>query len=118
MQTNRSGDRLLAAQLCAVIAFIISMAGWWLSWVAGLLAMIILLLACCIDMHRNLFGAAAVFAIIAAVGEFLVAAGVVEYSVFACENDCLISIDNALILSIVAGVLWCIVAMTANDYGC
>lgn len=80
--------------------------------------MVILLLACCIDLHQNLFGAAAVFALIAAVGEFLVAAGVVEYSIFSCDGDCLISTDTALILSIVAGVLWCIAAMTANDYGC
>jgi len=101
-----------------VFAFLISVAGWWLAWIAGLLATIILLLACCIDMPRGMFMAAAICGFIAAIGEFLVAAGVVDYTIL--QNDSLnIDIGNSslMIMAIIAGVLWVVAAGVAYDYG-
>ena len=106
------------AQICAVIAFIISVAGWWLAWVAGLIAVIILLLECCVNVHRNGFFVAAICAVIAAVSQFLVAAGVVNYTFLACDSGCALSTSSGLIMAIIAGILWVIVAMTCHDYGC
>jgi len=103
------------AQILSVIAFLISVAGWYLSWVAGLLAMIILLLACCIDMPRGMFMAAAILGFIAAIGEILVAAGVVDFSL---DSGTLgISNDGLLIMAIVAAVMWIFASSVAYQYG-
>ena len=112
---NRCGrDELLIAQILAVIALLISVAGWWLAWIAGLVAVILLLLACCLDMPPALFTTAGICGIIAAVGEFLVAASVVDFSAGDRVN---ISEDNMMIMAIVAGLLWVFAGVVALQYG-
>jgi len=100
-----------------VFAFLISVAGWWLAWIAGLLATIILLLACCIDMPRGMFLAAAICGFIAAIGEFLVAAGVVDYTTILQYDSLNINNSSLMIMAIIAGVLWVIATGVAYDYG-
>lgn len=112
---NRCGrDELLIAQILAVIALLISVAGWWLAWVAGLIAVIILLLECCCDMPPALFTVAGICGIIASIGEFLVAASVVDFTTNGSVN---ISQDNLMIMAIVAGLLWIFAAVVALQYG-
>jgi hypothetical protein len=106
-------DELLIAQIFAVIALLISVAGWWLAWVAGLVATIILLLACCCDFDYSLFTVAGICGIIASIGEFLVAASVVDFSSSGMD----ISPDNMMIMAIIAGLLWVFVAVVALQYG-
>jgi len=97
-----------------VIALIISVAGWWLAWVAGLIATIILLLACCCDFDSCLFTIAGICGIIAAIGEFLVAASVVDFST---RDSIGVSADNMMIMAIIAGLLWVFAAVVALQYG-
>ena len=103
------------AQVLAIIAFLISVAGWYVAWLAGLLALIILLLECCCDISRGMFMAAAVLGFVAAIGEFLVAAGVVDFTL--TTGHLAISTDGLFIMAIVAGVLWLIAASVAYQYG-
>lgn len=59
--------------------------------------------------------AAAIFGFIAAIGEFLVAAGVVDYS---WDTGSLgISNQGLLIMAIISGVLWVFAGAVAYQYG-
>lgn len=107
-------DELLWAQILAVIALLISVAGWWLAWAAGLVAVIILILDCCCNMPSGLFTVAGVCAMIAAIGEFLVAAKVVD---FTTQDRIDISVDNMMIMAIIAGLLWVFASVVALQYG-
>jgi len=115
VHTHRCGrDELLIAQILAVIALLISVAGWLLSWIAGLIAVIILLCACCCDFDPVIFTIAGICGIIASVGEFLVAAEVVDFT----TNDSIdVSQDTLFIMAIVAGLLWVFAAVVCLQYG-
>ena len=97
-----------------MIALLISVAGWWLAWVAGVIAVIILLLDCCLDMPPALFTIAGICGIIASIGEFLVAASVVDFTTAGSIN---ISQDTLMIMAIVAGLFWVFAAVVALQYG-
>jgi hypothetical protein len=104
-------DDLIWAQILAVIALIISVAGWWLAWAAGVVAVVILLLDCCCVLDHVFFLIAGIAAMIAAIGEFLVAAAVVEF------GHAEIHADNQVIMAIIAGVFWVFAAVVAMSYG-
>lgn len=105
---------MLVAQILAVIALLISVAGWWLAWVAGLAAVVILLLDCCCNMSPALYTVAGVCGIIAAIAEFLVAAKAVD---FTAGRPIDLSEDNMMLMSIVAGLFWIFAAVVALQYG-
>ena len=103
------------AQILAIVAFLISVAGWYLAWLAGLIALIILLLECFCDLSRSMFMVAGIFGFIAAIGEFLVAAGVVEFG--PASQNMSITSDGLFVMAIIAGILWLIAASVALQYG-
>lgn len=107
-------NELLWAQILSVIALFISVAGWWLAWAAGLAAVIILLLDCCVNMKRVMFTVAGVCAFIAAVGEVLVATSMVD---FGGRGFLGLSSNNMMIMAIVATVFWVIAGLVALKYG-
>ena len=77
-------QELLVAQVLSVVAFILSLAGWWLAWIAGLIAMIALMIACCAQYPRVVWIIISLLAITAAVGELLVLIGVVGQHMSYC----------------------------------
>ena len=93
----------------------ISVAGWYLAWLAGLVAIIILLLECCCDLSRGMFLVAAIFGLIAAIGEFLVAAGVVDFG--PASQNLSIGGDGLFAMALIAGILWLLAASVAYQYG-
>lgn len=107
MHTNHSNDAIVPA-LLSVFAFILSLAGWWLAWVAGLITMAIWVLAMCCDLPEMIMKSTLVFGIIAFVGELLVALRVFDVSIV-CDNCSFLNTTNIMIVSIVATVLWGIV---------
>ena len=112
-------NHLLGAQVLAVIAFFISLAGWWLAWISGLVALIILLLGCCITFDKNVWLVVGILSAIAAVGEFLVTIRVVDDNLYCGGNsaDCVISETGTIILSVVALILWALVSLvTINQF--
>lgn len=113
-------NHLLGAQVLACIAFFISLAGWWLAWISGLVALIILLLGCCITFDKNVWLVVGILSIIAAVGELLVAIRVVDNNMYCGGNnsaDCFIGDAGTIILSIVALIMWTLVALvTINQF--
>ena len=106
-------DDFLWAQILAVIAFILSGAGWYLSWAAGLICVVILLLECCCDLPYELFTVAGVCAIIAAIAQFLAAAGFVQFG----QTGLDIHADHLLIIAVIAGLLWVFAAGVALRVG-
>ncbi|CAJ1936637.1 unnamed protein product [Cylindrotheca closterium] len=104
---------LLCAQILSVVAFILSLAGWWLAWVSGLIATIILWVACCCGLPRLVWITVSVMAVIAAFGEILAVAGVVGGARFYCGNDTCGGPVGTIIIAVVALVSWLIVASVA-----
>jgi len=103
---NNSKDAILPAVL-AIFAFVLSLAGWWLAWIAGLIAMALWVLAMCCDLPVAAMKAALVAAVIAFVGEVLVAIRVFDATISFTE----LSTTNLTIVSIVACVLWAVVSV-------
>ncbi|CAJ1936635.1 unnamed protein product [Cylindrotheca closterium] len=110
-------NNLLCAQILSVIAFILSLAGWWLAWVAGLIATIILWIACCCGLPRLVWVAVSVMAVIAAIGEILALAGVVGGDRIYCGNDSCGGPVGTIIIAVVALVSWVVVASVAWRQG-
>ena len=103
---------MLGAQILAIIALFISLAGWWLAWICGLVATIILLVACCVTFPKNVWLAVAILSAIAAVGEFLVTIRVVDNNIY-CRGGsggCHIGKDGLLVVSIIALIMWIIIS--------
>ena len=85
-----------------MIAFILSIAGWYLAWAAGLVCVVVLLVECCCDLPFELHTVAGVCAIIAAIGEFLAAAGLVEFTDAGLD----IHRDHMIVIAVIAGLCW------------
>ena len=103
-----------------MIAFFISLAGWWLAWIAGVIALIILMIACCVTFDKNIWLVVGISSAIAAFGELLVAVTLVDSNMYCSGNangDCAISQAGSIILSIIALVMWAIVSfITINQF--
>ena len=121
-------DDILWAQIFAVIAFILSIAeGWYVAWAAGLICVVILVIVgccCCGDLPYELATIAGVCAIIAAVGEFLAAGGLVEFNneiptglLGVVDNT--IHPDHLVVVAVIAGILWFLAGVVAfRSSGC
>lgn len=113
-----SNHHLLAAQIIATIAFFISLAGWWLAWLSGLVALVILLIGCCATFHKNVWLAVGILSAIAALGDLLVAVRVVDENVYCSRSaNCHINEAGSIVLSIIALLLWLVVSfITINQF--
>lgn len=108
-------DSLLFAQVMALAAFFIGLSGWYISFVAGSVCLGILILACCVRFDRDIFGVAGICALIAALGNFLVAARATDLSVMCREERCGFTDEHLAILAAVGGILWVVVAFFCFD---
>ena len=107
-----SNDAVVPA-LIAVIAFILSLAGWWIAWISGLVAMIICLVQVCADLPGMFDLTTAILACIAAVGDFLVAIRLVDGTAVCAGDNCFLNSLGVTIVAIVAVLLWLVVAVMA-----
>lgn len=108
LQPRCSNKQLLVAQILSVVAFLLSLAGWWLAWISGLIAMIALLVACCVAYPRCLWIVIALLALIAAVSELLVLIGVVsqDKAIYCGGGSCAMGKAGTVIISVVALISW------------
>ena len=111
-----NNNQLLFAQVLSIVALLLSLAGWFLAWISGIIAVVILFLACCINMPRPAWIAVTVLGVIAAVGELLVLVGVVEGSVYCGGEGCGGRVGT-IIIGIIALLSWLIVAMISWRQG-
>jgi hypothetical protein len=111
-----NNNQLLLAQIISVVALILSLAGWFLAWIAGIIAVIILWLACCMPLPRMAWVAVAVLSAIAALGELLVLIGVVEGSVYCGGEGCGGRVGT-IIIGIIALISWLLVGTLSCRQG-
>ena len=107
-------DNAILPAILSALAFLLSLAGWWVTWLAGLITMIIWVIALCVDLPHQVMQSACVFAIIAFVGELLVALRIFDQASIVCTDEWCSSLDtttNLVIVAIIATVLWAIVAL-------
>ena len=101
-----SNRHLLGAQILSLVAFFLSLAGWWLAWVSGLIVVIALWVACCIPYPRVLWIIIAILSAIAAIGEILVVAGAVDENLYCGGDKCSINKAGAIVMSVIAILSW------------
>ena len=104
------------AQIVSIVALVLSLAGWFLAWIAGIIAVIILWLACCMNLPRMAWIAATVLSAISAIGELLVLIGVVEGSVY-CGGDGCGGRVGTIIIGIIALIFWLFVGLVSWRQG-
>ena len=112
---RRSGGserNLIGAQIISVLAFVLSLAGWWLAWISGLIVMIALWIACCVSYPRIMWMILAALSCIAAVGELLVLIGVVS-----SNFDTNIGNAGYIVIGIIAMISWLGVGYVAFNQG-
>ena len=105
---ENSNDAILPA-IVSVLAFLLSLAGWWLAWIAGLIAAIVWVLAVCCDLPDVVMKSALIGAIVALICEVLVAISVFDAGAVVTFSE--FSSSTLTIISIVACVLWAVVAV-------
>ena len=91
------------------MAFLLSLAGWWLAWIAGLIVVIVWVLAVCCDLPDVVMKSALIGAVVALIGEVLVAISVFDASAVITFSE--FSSSTLTIISIVGCVLWAVAAV-------
>lgn len=114
-----SGNSLIGAQILSLVAFLLSLAGWWLAWISGLIVVIALWIACCVGYPRVMWVVLAVLSAIAAVGELLVLIGVVDnnFDAYCGNGNCSMGDTAYIIIGIVSLISWLVVASVAYQQG-
>lgn len=77
---------MVTAQVLSVLGFLISIAGWWITWIAGLACMILLLCAACCRVAKAPLLISAVLGVVVAIGQIFVVVNAADFLIM-CMND-------------------------------